>query len=246
MCGKGGVGKTTTAALMVKAMADRGNKKILAIDADPAIGLSYALGIKVVKTVDDVRNNLIENIREEKTDDKANTLHKLDYEIFDALVENKNFALLAIGRPEGEGCYCQVNHLLKDIIESLSKNFDVIIIDGEAGIEQINRRVMKNVDHLILVSDTSAKGLNVAKTIKKVAHDNKAVDYKSTGLLLNRIKDKEEVNTIMNQVDLNLLGWIPEDDLIREYDFKGRPYLDFPKVSRASEVIHNILDSIEI
>ena len=169
MCGKGGVGKTTTAALMVKAMADRGNKKILAIDADPAIGLSYALGVDVVKTVDDVRNDLIEKIREEKLDDKADTLHMLDYEIFDALVEHKSFALLAIGRPEGEGCYCEVNHLLKDIIESLSTSFDVIIIDGEAGIEQINRRVMKNVDHLVLVSDTSAKSMNVAKIIKKDA-----------------------------------------------------------------------------
>ncbi len=246
MCGKGGVGKTTTAALMVKAMADRGNKKILAIDADPAIGLSYALGVDVVKTVDDVRNDLIEKIREEKLDDKADTLHMLDYEIFDALVEHKSFALLAIGRPEGEGCYCEVNHLLKDIIESLSTSFDVIIIDGEAGIEQINRRVMKNVDHLVLVSDTSAKSLNVAKIIKKVAQDNKAVDYKSAGLLLNRIRDKEEVDMIMNHVDLDLLGWIPEDEQIREYDFKGKPYLDFPRESPTSAVIHSILDSIGI
>jgi len=204
---------------MVKALVDRGNKKILAIDADPAIGLSYALGVDVVKTVDDVRNDLIEKIRDGKVRDRADTLHMLDYEIFEALVEHKNFALLAIGRPEGDGYYCEVNHLLKDIIESLSANFDVIIIDGEAGIEQINRRVMKTVDQLFLVSDTSAKGLNVAKIIKKVASDNKAVDYKSAGLLLNRIRDKAEVNTTMNHAGLDLLGWIPEDDLVREYDF---------------------------
>jgi CO dehydrogenase maturation factor len=231
---------------MVKAMADRGNKKILAIDADPAIGLSYALGINVDKTVDDIRNDLIEKIKGKKIKDKADTLHMLDYEIFDALVERGNLALLAIGRPEGEGCYCEVNLLLKDIIESLAKDFDVIIIDGEAGIEQISRRVMKIVDHLILVSDTSAKGLNVARTIKKVARDNKAVDYKSAGLVLNRIRDKEEVNTIMNQMDLDLLGWIPEDELIREYDFEGKSYLDFPETSPASGVILNILDSIGI
>ena len=246
MCGKGGVGKTTAAALMVKALADRGTRKILAIDADPAIGLSYALGVKVDKTVDDIRNDLIEKIKEEKIKDKADTLHMLDYEIFDALVEQKNFALLAIGRPEGEGCYCEVNLLLKDIIESLSMDFDVIIIDGEAGIEQISRRVMKIVDHLILVSDTSAKGLNVAKTIKKVAHNNRAVDYKSAGLLLNRIRDKEEVDTIMNQIDLDLLGWIPEDELVREYDFKGKSYIDFPDTSPANGIILNILDSIGI
>jgi CO dehydrogenase maturation factor len=246
MCGKGGVGKTTISALMVEAIAGRGNQRVLAIDADPAIGLSYALGVEVVKTVDDIRNDLIERVREDRINDKADTLRMLDYEIFDALVERKKFALLAIGRPEGEGCYCQVNHLLKDLIESLSTRFDVIIIDGEAGIEQINRRVMKNVDHLILVSDTSAKGMNVAKIIKKVARDNKAVDYRSTGLLLNRIRNEEEVNTIMNHVDLDLLGWIPEDELVREYDFEGRSYLDFPKESPTSEVIHEILESIGI
>jgi CO dehydrogenase maturation factor len=246
MCGKGGVGKTTVSALMVEAVAGRGAKRVLAIDADPAIGLSYALGVNVVKTVDDVRNTLIEKVRNKKTDDKVDTLHMLDYEIFDSLVERKHFALLAIGRPEGEGCYCQVNNLLKDVIESLSTKFDVIIIDGEAGIEQINRRVMKNVDHLILVSDTSAKGLNVAKVIKKVAHDNKAVDYRSTGLLLNRIRDADEVDAIMNHVDLDLLGWIPEDELVREYDLEGRPYRDFPKESSTSAVIHDLLDSIGI
>jgi CO dehydrogenase maturation factor len=246
MCGKGGVGKTTTAALMVKAMTQRGQKKILAIDADPAVGLSYALGINVVKTVDDIRNDLIRTITREGIKDKTDTLRMLDYELFDALVQQKNFAMLAIGRPEGEGCYCQVNLLLKDIIESLSKNFDVIIIDGEAGVEQINRRVMKTVDHLVLVSDTSAKGLNVAKIIQKVAHENQAVDYKRAGLLLNRIRHPKEVEIIMDHVDLDLLGWIPEDELIREYDFNAKPYLDFPDTSPVSKVIHDILDSIGI
>jgi len=246
VCGKGGVGKTTTAALMVKAMTNNSEKKILAIDADPAIGLSYALGVDVIKTVDDIRNDLIDMVQKEGIKDKNDTLHMIDYEMFDALVQHKNFALLAIGRPEGEGCYCQVNNLLKDIIESLSADFDIIIIDGEAGVEQINRRVMKTVDHLILVSDTSAKGLNVAKMIKKVAGDNNAVDYKSTGLLLNRIRDEKEVNTIMNHMDLDLLGWIPEDELIREYDFSARPYLDFPDTSPVNTVIADLLKNIGI
>ena len=246
MCGKGGVGKTTTAAVMVKALADRGNKKILAIDADPAIGLSYALGVDVVKTVDDIRNDLIEKVKEEEVGDRADTLHMLDYEIFDALVEQKHFALLAIGRPEGDGCYCEVNHLLKDIIETLSENFDVVIIDGEAGIEQINRRVMKTVDHLFLVSDTSAKGLNVAKTIRRVARDNKAVDYKRAGLLLNRVRDESEVSEIISHADLDFFGWIPEDDQVRTFDFQGKPYLDFPAQSPTSAVIHGILDRLGI
>jgi CO dehydrogenase maturation factor len=240
MCGKGGVGKTTTAALMVKAAAQVGDLKVLAIDADPAIGLSYALGIDVTKTVDHIRRDLIKKVQENNTDDRAGTLRMLDYEVFKALVESDGFSLLAIGRSEGDGCYCEVNNLLKKIIESLAVNFDVIIIDGEAGIEQINRRVMKHVDHLILVSDTSAKGLKVAKTIKQVARDSQAVDYKSTGLLLNRIKDSGEVEAIMSRMDLDLLAWIPEDELVREFDFDEKPYIDFPGDSETYSVMQEL------
>jgi len=174
LCGKGGVGKTSVAALMMKALARRKDLKILAIDADPAVGLCLALGLDVKKTVDDIRNDLIRSIQKGGGQNKSATLHQLDYELFDALTERGNVCFLAIGRPESEGCFCKVNSLLKDIIEDLAKNFDVVLIDGEAGVEQINRRVMKTVDHLVIVSDTSAKGLNVAKTIKHLAQDNQA------------------------------------------------------------------------
>jgi len=169
LCGKGGVGKTSVSALMVKNLAERKDLKILAIDADPAVGLCTALGIQIKKTVDDIRNDLINSIKKGKSQDKTATLNMLDYELFEALTEYNNVGLLAIGRPESEGCFCRVNALLKDIIQDMAKNFDVVIIDGEAGVEQINRRVMKTVDHLITISDTSAKGLNVANTIKHLA-----------------------------------------------------------------------------
>lgn len=246
VCGKGGVGKTTVAALMVRALAEKGDQKVLAIDADPAIGLSYALGIDVARTVDDIRNDLIEKISRGNIDDKADTLRMLDYDIFSALSEHKRFALLAIGRPEGEGCYCEVNQLLKEIIESLSSSFDIIVIDGEAGLEQINRRVMKNVDHLILVSDTSAKGLNVAKVIRNVADNSSVVHYSKIGLLLNRIKAREEVDNIMEGVGLDFLGWIPEDSMVREYDFEGKSYLNFPNASPVSQAVAGMLVSIGI
>ncbi|MBT4087258.1 MAG: AAA family ATPase [Deltaproteobacteria bacterium] len=229
---------------MVKAAAETGGLKVLAIDADPAIGLSFALGVEVTKTVDHIRRDLIEKIEGNKADDKAGTLQMLDYELFDALVEADGFSLLAIGRSEGEGCYCQVNNLLKDIIESLADNFDVIIIDGEAGVEQINRRVLKRVDHLVLVSDTSAKGLKVAATIRQVACDGQAVDYMSTGLLLNRIRDNSEVDAIMNGMDLELLGWLPEDEQIRTFDFSGKPYVDFPVISKTYIAISELLKRI--
>lgn len=114
LCGKGGVGKTSLSAAIVKILSSDSNNKVLAIDADPAVGLSIALGITVNKTVDDIRNELIRRVESGKTTDKAQMLSMLDYEMFSAVKENNNIAFLAIGRPEKEGCYCQVNHILSE------------------------------------------------------------------------------------------------------------------------------------
>ncbi|MCD6569962.1 MAG: AAA family ATPase [Deltaproteobacteria bacterium] len=249
VCGKGGVGKTSVTALMVKLLAKRGGLKILAVDADPSIGLATALGVEVKKTVDDIRNELIAKVKKGERYDKSNiseVLNMLDYEVFDALSEDSHFALLAIGRPESSGCYCQVNDLLKDIIKSLSQGFDVVLIDGEAGVEQVNRRVMKTVDDLVLVSDTSAKGINVVSTIKHVAYDNKAMACQRVGLVLNRVRNEEEVNKILNKTTLELLGWIPEDDYIREYDFDNTPLLKLPDTSPSNRAVEHILETLAI
>jgi len=246
ICGKGGVGKTSITALMVKTLAKRDDRKILAIDADPAIGLATALGVEVKRTLDDIRNELIARIKKGEKYDKSNIVDMLDYEVFDALAEGSRFALLAIGRPETEGCYCQINSFLKDIIGSLSQKFDVVLIDGEAGVEQINRRVMKTVDDLVLVSDTSAKGINVVSTIKHVAYDNKAVACQRVGLVLNRVRSEEEVSKILGRTSIELLGWIPEDDYIREYDFDGIPLIDLPDTSPSNRVVKHIMESLAI
>ncbi|MGD0278589.1 MAG: AAA family ATPase [Smithella sp.] len=246
LCGKGGAGKTSVSALMIKNLARRKDLKVLAIDADPAVGLCTALGVQIKKTVDDIRNDLINSIKKGESHNKAATLDMLDYELFDALTECDNIGLLAIGRPESEGCFCKVNSLLKDIIQDLAKNFDVVLIDGEAGVEQINRRVMKTVDHLIMISDTSAKGVNVAGAIKHLARDNKAVDYKSMGMILNRVRDESEVSNIKKNLPIQLLGWLSEDDLIREFDFHGRSFFDFPDSAGACKTVKQIIQDLQI
>jgi CO dehydrogenase maturation factor len=226
MCGKGGVGKTSLSAMIVKILLENPANKVLAIDADPAIGLSTALGVEVTKTVDDIRTDLIQRVESGKSEDKADMLSRLDYEMFSALKETDNLAFLAIGRPEKEGCYCQVNHILKDIIGAMADNFDYVVIDGEAGVEQVNRRVMERVSHLILVSDASAKGLNVVKTIKEVS--DTAIDYEKVGLILNRLRNEEERERLSIPAELNCLGWVPEDDVIRNIDIEGGSILEAP------------------
>jgi CO dehydrogenase maturation factor len=245
VCGKGGVGKTFLTAAMVKLLADREDTKILAIDADPSFGLAPALGIKVKKTVNDIRNDLIDTIKKGKrTGDKSELLSRLDYEVFDALEESANLAVLAIGRPEDEGCYCQVNQLLKEIIETLSSNFDLVLIDGEAGVEQINRRVMKTVDDLVLITDTSAKGVNVVSSIKELVETTRAVECRRVGLVINRVENRKEVDRILGDVSVDLLGWIPEDDMVREYDFNNRPITDFPDTLPSIVAVRQIVTKL--
>jgi CO dehydrogenase maturation factor len=226
MCGKGGLGKTSLSAAIVKILTEDPDKKVLAIDADPAVGLATSLGIEVTKTVDDIRNDLIKRVTSGDSEDRSETVSRLDYEMFSALVEEGNLAFLAIGRPEKEGCYCQVNHILKDIIASIVGNFDYVVIDGEAGVEQVNRRVMEKVTHLLLVSDASAKGLNVVKTIKEVAE--RSIEYKQVGLILNRLRSVEEKERITIPEELDCLGWVPEDDVIRSVDIEGKSILSIP------------------
>jgi len=234
VCGKGGVGKTSISALITKQLIEQSNKRILAIDADPAVGFATALGIEVTRTVDDVRNDLIERTRTGTRDDKLDILSKLDYELFEAMIEKDRFAFLAIGRPETDGCYCKVNTYLKKIIESLVAHFDYVIIDGEAGIEQVNRRVMEEVSHLLLVSDSSFKGINVIKTIKEVAGSG-VMKYERAGVILNRVKDVNEKKRV-DLGDLELLSCILEDERIRDYDIEGRSLLELPEGPSARSV----------
>ncbi len=227
LCGKGGVGKTSISALITKILVDQKDKKVLAIDADPAVGLATALGIEVSKTVDDIRNDLIRQIDGKEGVDRREILSWIDYEMLTAIEEHQNLGFLAIGRPEKEGCYCQVNHILKDIITSIASQFDYVVIDGEAGVEQVNRRVMEKVTHLILVSDQSKKGIQVTKTIQDVSDE--AIDYESSGLILNKIRSQQEADAISVPKELTRIGWIPEADDIRRFDMEGRSILEMPE-----------------
>ncbi|HPX11683.1 MAG TPA: AAA family ATPase [Syntrophales bacterium] len=241
VCGKGGVGKTSLTALMLKHLSGRKDLKILAVDADPAVGLAWVLDVNVKKTVNDLRNEIIEKSRDREKIARQELAEAVDYKLFDALTEGNNFAFLAIGRPESEGCYCRVNDLLKEIIESLSADFDVVLIDGEAGIEQVNRRVMKEVDDLVLVSDPSAKGVRVAEALWNLVREQNAVACSRAGLVLNRVRDGEEAKGVMERTSLELFGWIPEDERLRRQDVEGKSFLDLPDDFPAGAAVAGVM-----
>lgn len=219
LTGKGGVGKTSLSAVIVKLLVKKyPDKRILAIDADPAVGLSTALGIDVKTTIDDIRKTVVANVEDGDTKTAMELLGEAKYHIFDAIEEKNGFAFLAVGRPESAGCYCKINSYLKEVIKIVAENFDYVVIDGEAGIEQINRRVMEKVTHLILVTDASRKGTDVIQTIKKVADE--LVMYDKTGVIVNRLPD-QSVKQFISTGDIEVLSYIESDGELAALDVKG-------------------------
>ena len=220
VAGKGGVGKTSLSAAFVRLLTEtHPDARILAIDADPAVGLSTALGVEVRQTLDDIRKQIV------SSGEAIELLSEARYRIFDTMVEQQKFSFLAIGRPETAGCYCKVNAYLKEIINLLAGDFDYVVIDGEAGIEQINRRVMEKVTHLVLVTDPSRKGTQVIQTIKRVADD--LVMYDRCGAVVNRVTDPAMIPYIHIE-GIDVLAYIGSDAKHAANDIRGLSVFDLP------------------
>jgi len=234
ICGKGGAGKTTVSAVFAKALSERNDLRALVVDADPTGGLGMALSIPVKRSIDEVRAETIRAIKTGESD-RRDIAVSADYLLMEAISERGNLAFLSIGRPEQIGCYCSVNSLLRDAIEFLVGNFDITLIDAEAGIEQVNRDVMRAVEFIVLVSDTSAKGIRVAETIKKVAEEISGQN--KTGLLLNRVRSEDEVREIEARTELEVIGWFPEDETIRRFDAQELSFFDLPPCPASKGVV---------
>jgi CO dehydrogenase maturation factor len=241
--GKGGSGKTMLTAIMTGLLARDNNIKLLAIDADSAINLSYALGVDIKQTVAEIRSQMIKDpkARAEMKDKNIRVVME------EALESGTGFNLLTMGRPEGPGCYCAINDLLKYGIDRLSKQFDITLIDCEAGPEQINRRVVNGVDVLVIVTDSSARGGRVAGSILNVLRDDESMKHTTTGLVLNRCKVKTDDRLIVESArrwGIEIFGRIPDDECITEYDSAGKPLIDLPRTSPSVMAIEEILKRI--
>lgn len=239
--GKGGAGKTMLATLLVKLLAGGGDGKILAIDADSAISLPYALGMTVGKTVSDIRREIIE-VPEARR--RMGDLH-IRSVMTAALASGKGFDLLLMGRPEEPGCFCAVNDLLRYGIDTLIKEYDVTVIDGEAGPEQLNRRVLKSIDTLLVVSDMSVRGLQTANAIIGVVRRPGNMKVERVGLILNRFRGKRSsIRGTAREMGLEIWGWIPEDENVNHYDATGMPLLGLPSKSPSVMAVRRVLQRI--
>ncbi len=241
--GKGGTGKTTVAALIVRYLLRRNFKPVLAVDADPNANLGDTLGVTVENTVGKVLDSFLKD--KESLAMGVVKESPIDYKLSEILVEERGFDLLSMGQGEGPGCYCYPNSIVRNFIEKLASNYKYIVIDNEAGMEHISRRTNGNLDFLLLVSDPSLKGIRTCKKLEDLVM-KLGLNIKKLYLIVNRV-EKETPHQVMEELErlkLSLLGVIPEDRNVVDYELGGIPLLnlndDSPSVLKINEVMAKV------
>ena len=240
LAGKGGTGKTTIAGFLVKYLVENGKTPVLAVDADSNSNLNEVLGLEIESTVSDAREEM-----KQKAPSMGMTKDIfIEMKINEALAEGKGFDLIAMGRPEGPGCYCAANALLTEFLQKLIKNYPYVVIDNEAGMEHISRLRAKEMDVLLVVSDPTVRGIEAAYRIVELAK-KLGFGIKKYYVIINRVKkDEKEIIKEVEKKNLTLAGMIPEDPLVYEFDLKGKALIEIPKDSSALREAYNIFDTI--
>ncbi len=240
VAGKGGTGKTTIASLIIRMIVKHKLGSLLCIDADSNATLAPMLGFDVKNTLGTMREAAL---KEMATLPPGMTKQDyLEYKLNEVLYETKDFDILVMGRPEGPGCYCYVNHVLRGYIDILAKNYDYLVMDNEAGMEHISRRTTQDVDILLTVSDYSPVGVKTAKRLKDLIAELE-IRVEREYLILNRAPN-EVSERIMEEIEkngLNLLGTIPDDEIVSEFIFSEKSLLDLPDDSKAVVSLERIL-----
>jgi len=226
--GKGGVGKTLVTTLLAKIISEDYDYKLLLIDADPTHPhLSNMVKLVPSKSIESIRSEIIEKTLRKK--EKINEIAaNIDFEVYNAIAENKYFSLLSIGQPEDSGCFCPSNTLLKKVIQSISRDFEIVLIDCEAGLEQINRKVIENIEYLLIITDISLRSVDTADSIRSSA--DKFTHYKHCGVIINKFEgDISKIIEKLISYNLPLLDKIPRDEEIIKMELQGFPIFDVNK-----------------
>ena len=241
LAGKGGTGKTTIAGMLVKYLEKKKKGPILAVDADSNANLNEVLGLRVRQTLGEAREDMKKgNVPSGMTKDLF-----INMRMEEAIVEANGYDLVVMGQPEGAGCYCAANNLLTQFLEQLTGNYPYIVMDNEAGMEHISRLTTKNVDILLMISDTSRRALQAAFRINELAKTLNIGVVKSY-LIINKVKEapSERVLEMIKNEGIELAGIIPEDETVYAYDLAGRPTVEMAEDNEAIRAAYAIFDNI--
>jgi len=253
LAGKGGTGKTTIAALLIRYLIEERQGSILAIDADPSSNLHLVLGMELGQTVGDIREEMARLVQSSgalagSMPGGMSKQDYLDYQIQMALVEDERVDLLAMGRPEGPGCYCAANQMLRVIVDRLAGNYDYVVIDNEAGMEHLSRRTTRDVDVLLLVTDPTQRGLIAAQHMAKMVPELD-IGVGQVYLVINRLRRRESEGAdelpaplaeAVARMGVELIGTVPDDPATAEFEFTGRPLVELPADTAVYQAVRRI------
>jgi len=247
---KGGVGKTTICGMLIEYLCEKKNGPVLAVDADANSNLNEVLGVEVESTLGDIREDIAQAEMAAKSPIPSG-MTKADYaemRFGDALTEADDYDLLVMGRTQGKGCYCFVNGLLTSQVAKYAQNYRYIVVDNEAGLEHLSRGVLPQVDTILLVSDCSRRGVQAAGRLEEMIVDLK-LGAKEVGLIINRAPEGElnpGVQEEINKYGMTLMGVVPHDSAVYEYDAEGRPSVTVPQDSPVKQAVRRIFDRLTL
>ncbi|MGO9014314.1 MAG: AAA family ATPase [Dissulfurispiraceae bacterium] len=246
--GKGGTGKTSLAGLVVKYLLDKRKGPVLAVDADSNACLNEALGVEVHATIGSLREESLQAVREGGSRPGGMAMEQLfDYQVQQSIIEAEGFDLMVMGRPEGPGCYCAANNIIRKYTDLLSEKYPYVVIDNEAGMEHLSRRTTHKVNVLIIVSDPTVKGVMTAERINNLVEElHLEVDRRV--LIINRVigYEGEDLKTMAEKAGVTVAGLVPQDEAIFKFDLEGKPVLKLPEESKSVQALFGILTSLNI
>lgn len=244
--GKGGVGKTTVAALLVSRLIAQGKGPVLAVDADPNSCLDATLGVHAAKTVGGVREDA-RRIASEGMSSGISKQELLELKIAESLVEAHDFDLIAMGRPEGPGCYCYANNVLKSVLAQIAEPYPYVVLDNEAGLENLSRRLVQKVDLLVMVADPSQRGLDTLLRLHELVREME-IGYDRLVLVVNRLRRDElpeRVRELQRLTGADAVVGLPDDTELAEWGEQGKSLTTFPAtnpvVARLDQLLAEIL-----
>ena len=251
VAGKGGTGKTTVSALLIDHLARLGIGTILAVDADPSTNLNLALGVEVEQTIGGEREEFMEEVQSGRFSPGLDKQQYFQLKLHECLVETEHFDLLAMGRPEGPGCYCAPNHILRRSMDALAGGYDFVVMDNEAGLEHLSRRTTRDVELLLVISDPTVRGLIAARRVfDLVAELGSRVNL--ARLLVNRVPPgadgqlqlAPELTAKVEELQLPLLGLLPLDPHVADLDAAGQPLVRLPQDAPIRRQLVNLVSQV--
>jgi CO dehydrogenase maturation factor len=245
--GKGGTGKTSLAALTIRYIKDKRKKPVLAVDADANACLNEALGLEVHATIGGLREDSLKAIRNSGDRPGGMSTEQLfDYQVQQSVIESDGVDLMVMGRPEGPGCYCAANNIIRKYTDLLAEDYEYVVIDNEAGMEHLSRRTTHAVDLLMIVSDATVKGVQTIKRIDGLV-DELDLDVKKRMFIINRVPgEPDKILAYAKELGLEIDATIPQDNNIADYDMEGKPVCDLPADSVSLRTLFEMLDKVAI